>query len=118
MISPPSSLQFRKGSAAKKGSSCNPDDKKSKKVATAAVQPTFRFLSFRVTSENWVMYSIEITQGANKWRFESRYSLLKVFEEKLLEDISGDSEKLPEFPKKKWFGNLSDEFIKERMVQI
>jgi hypothetical protein len=25
---------------------------------------------------------------------------------------------MPEFPGKKWFGNLSDEFIKERMIAI
>jgi hypothetical protein len=47
------------------------------------------------------MYSIEIQDGVGgKWKFESRYSLLKVFEEKLLEETEGQKLEFPEFPSK------------------
>ncbi|EAR82738.2 PX domain protein (macronuclear) [Tetrahymena thermophila SB210] len=60
-----------------------------------------------------VYYKIQIydTKDGSQWPMSKRYSAMREIHKLLKEEFP---EKIPEFPPKKWFGNMDEKFINQR----
>ena len=59
------------------------------------------------------MYKIQLydTRDSTQWVMQHRYSIMRQIHNQLKDQ---NPDKIPEFPPKKWFGNMDEKFINQR----
>eukprot|EP00357_Protocruzia_adherens_P035190 CAMPEP_0115003612 /NCGR_PEP_ID=MMETSP0216-20121206/18716_1 /TAXON_ID=223996 /ORGANISM="Protocruzia adherens, Strain Boccale" /LENGTH=128 /DNA_ID=CAMNT_0002369453 /DNA_START=38 /DNA_END=424 /DNA_ORIENTATION=- len=77
-------------------------------------EQTYKFRFTGTEKSDHTKYIVEITDvKANKtWKKKDRYSKMRLMHTNLGREIKTKS--APEFPPKKWFGNMEDKFVVKR----
>ncbi|CAD8060901.1 unnamed protein product [Paramecium primaurelia] len=72
-------------------------------------------INYKTIEKQFTIYQIKVIYGSLYWVFQTRYSLLEDLNSKLNKQIV---QRLEKFPEKRIFGNLDQQFILKRKVQI
>ncbi|CAD8209846.1 unnamed protein product [Paramecium pentaurelia] len=72
-------------------------------------------INYKTIEKQFTIYQIKVIYGSLYWIFQTRYSLLEDLNSKLNKQIV---QRLEKFPEKRIFGNLDQQFILKRKVQI
>ena len=74
--------------------------------ASNGTGPSLKIISHSIVDNKYATYLVSANYEEITWTFTTRYSCLL----NLHTELAATSPHVPEFPKKKYFGNLSEQF--------